>query len=128
MIIYCCECQSDIDARLTNGREIYPHRKDLYILPFWKCDNCKNFIGCHHKTKNPTSPLGVIASKEIKNSRIHIHAILDPIWKSKIMTRKQIYSKISKELGYAFHTANIKSLEEARKVYKIILILGLNHE
>ena len=56
--IFCCGCQRKVDARLTNGEEMYPHRYDLANLPFWKCDVCQNFVGCHHKTKNRTKPLG----------------------------------------------------------------------
>lgn len=119
--IWCCACNCDINARLTNGKEIYPHRKDLYSLPFWVCDKCSNFVGCHHKTKNPTNPLGVIATKEIKNARIYIHAALDPLWKDGKFTRKELYKKISNEIGYEYHTAELKTIEEARKAYRIIL-------
>lgn len=45
--IFCCKCNKHIKARLTNGKEVYPYRSDLHKLPFWKCDQCKNFVGCH---------------------------------------------------------------------------------
>lgn len=93
----------------------------MYSLPFWVCDKCSNFVGCHHKTKNPTNPLGVIATKEIKNARIYIHAALDPLWKDGKFTRKELYKKISNEIGYEYHTAELKTIEEARKAYRIIL-------
>lgn len=118
--IYCCGCSEKVTARLTDGEEIYPHRKDLYSLPFWKCDKCGNFVGCHHKTANRTMPLGCIATKEIKGARQHIHRILDPIWKSGKMTRKEIYQKLSDETGRRYHTANIRSVEEAREIYKLV--------
>lgn len=119
--MYCCGCQKEIKARLTNGEEIYPHRKDLFDLPFWKCDTCGNYVGCHHKTKERTKPLGNIPTKELRNARSHIHNILDPIWKNGKMSRKQIYAELKKKLGYEYHTAEIKTVEEARKIYKIIL-------
>lgn len=37
MLIFCCGCQKEVDALLTSGAEIYPHRCDLKDLPFWKC-------------------------------------------------------------------------------------------
>lgn len=120
MIIYCCTCACDVDARLTDGREIYPHRSDLYTLPFWKCDACKNHVGCHHKTKQRTRPLGNIPSKELRRARSHIHAILDPIWKSKQMKRGKLYAIIAEKLGYEYHTAEIKTIEEARNIYRIM--------
>jgi hypothetical protein len=121
MKIYCCGCKKEVKSRLTDGKEIYPNRPDLYSLPFWKCDTCNNYVGCHHKTKNRTKPLGCIPTKEIKNARQHIHAILDPIWKNGHMKRGEIYKIISQKIGYQFHTADIKSVEDARKINKVII-------
>jgi hypothetical protein len=118
--IYCCGCEKDVQARLTNGKEIYPHRNDLHSLPFWKCDTCRNYVGCHHKTKNRTNPLGVIPTKEIMNARREIHKLIDPLWKSGMFNRRKLYSKISEKVGWEYHTACIKSVEEARKVYRAI--------
>lgn len=118
--IYCCGCQANVSARLTDGKEIYPHRPDLYDLPFWKCDVCSNYVGCHHKTANRTNPLGNIPTREIMAARKHIHALLDPIWKEKRMPRGKVYAIISKRIGKQYHTGEIASLEEAREVYKIV--------
>ena len=120
MKIYCCQCEKEVDARLTSGAEIYPHRNDLSSLPFWKC-KCGNFVGCHHKTPQRTRPLGCIPTPEIRNARKHIHAILDPIWKNGKMKRGSLYAEISDRIGYQFHTSEIRSIEEARNVYRIIL-------
>jgi hypothetical protein len=122
MQIYCCECKNKIEARLTNGLEIYPHRSDLASLPFWKCDRCRNFVGCHYKTKDPTKPLGCIPNKAIKEARQHIHKLLDPLWHHNKKRRDELYNLIAKKTGRAsYHTANIRSVEEAREIYKIIL-------
>lgn len=118
--IYCCGCEAKVSARLTDGREIYPHRKDLAKQPFWKCDACGNFVGCHHKTKDRTRPLGCIPTPEIKNARKHIHALLDPIWESKLIGRRRLYKLISSKIGWKYHTANIRSIEEAREIYQLI--------
>ncbi len=117
--IYCCGCDGFVEARLTDGSEIYPHRPDLHSLPFWKCDGCGNNVGCHHKTKDRTRPLGIIATKELKAARQHIHRILDPLWKSKRIKRGALYAEIASRLGtHEYHTAEIKSVEEAREVYR----------
>ena len=118
--IYCCGCQGEIQARLTDGSEIYPHRPDLHTLPFWKCDSCKSYVGCHHKTEQRTKPLGNIPTAELRKARSHIHAILDPLWKSKRMKRGVIYNIIAEKIGYQYHTAEIKTIEEAREIYKIV--------
>lgn len=120
MNIYCCGCQTHTEARLTNGAEIYPHRQDLKDLPFWRCDACRNYVGCHHKTGNPTAPLGCIPTPEIKAARQRIHLALDPIWKSGRMTRNQIYGLLFVKTGRPYHTANIRSIEEANQIYRIL--------
>ena len=127
MKIYCTGCETDIDARLTSGKERYPHRQDLYELPFWKCDTCGGYVGCHHKTSQPTKPLGVIATPEILNARKKIHALLDPLWKSKKIKRGQAYAyvtnRMAKLLGeptYQYHNGEIRTIEEARQVYAIV--------
>lgn len=119
MIIYCCECGSDKAARLTDGKEIYPHRPDLFSFPFWKCNACGNYVGCHHKTKNRTRPLGVIPNAPIKAARKKIHAMIDPVWKSGKLSRGRLYGRISRRLGYEYHTANIRSVAEADTVIAI---------
>ena len=120
MKIYCTGCKIDVDARLTDGEERYPHRKDLYSLPFWKCDTCKGYVGCHHKTKQRTKPLGVIATPEILNARKKIHALLDPLWKSGSIPRGKAYAIVSKKLGYNYHNGEIRTIDEARQIYKIV--------
>lgn len=123
MKIYCTGCETEVEARLTSGEEIYPHRPDLHSLPFWRCDACENYVGCHHKTSNPTKPLGVIPTSELKRARQMIHEKLDPLWQSGEMSRREVYAKLSEALGKTYHTANIRSLEEAREVYRQVLAL-----
>ena len=114
--IYCCGCQADVASRLTDGREIYPHRPDLHALPFWICDGCGNNVGCHHKTKDRTRPLGVIATKRIKAIRMAIHAVIDPVWRSGRLSRQDVYSALSKEMRRQYHTAAIKTTAEGENM------------
>jgi len=115
--IYCCECTRAIHPILITGKRAYPHRKDLYHLPFWMCYLCECFVSCHPGTEKP---LGSIASKELKQARLYIHTILDPIWQSGIMKRGQLYAKISRKLGYTYHTANIRNMKEIKQVKEIL--------
>ena len=70
MNIYCTGCEKNVNARLTDGKERYPHRQDLYELPFWVCDNCGGYVGCHHKTNQRTKPLGYkVLRKRCKDLR-----------------------------------------------------------
>lgn len=119
MKIYCTGCKKDVEARLTNGEERYPHRKDLYSLPFWKCDTCGNYVGCHHRSDNPTRPLGCIATPEILEERKKLHYILDPLWRKGVIERSTLYRMISREIGHRYHTGEIRSVEEALKIKEI---------
>ena len=115
-IIHCCGCGKLVTPRLTNGKEIYPHRRDLYQLPFWKCDACGNFVGCHHKTAERTRPLGSIPTPTIRNLRKAIHAKLDPIWQAFGVPRKSLYAELTEVLGRQYHTAEINTEEEAKLI------------
>jgi hypothetical protein len=117
--IYCCQCALTVQARLTTGKVIYGHRADLHHLPFWLCPACRNFVGCHHQTGDPTRPLGVIPTPEIKLARKHLHGLLDPMWKSKAISRKALYAKLSERLGRPYHTADLTSVVEARLMYRV---------
>lgn len=121
MEIWCCGCNRKVEARLTSGKEVYPHRQDLYQLPFWKCDQCLNYVGCHHKMEsNPTLPLGNIPTKEIRNARRHIHKLIDPLWEGGKIKRAILYKRITDHVGWKYHTSKIKTLEEGRNIYRFV--------
>lgn len=116
-MIECLYCQKDVHARLTNGKEIYPHRPDLAYKKFYICDICKNYVGCH---PNSERPLGFIPSKEIRKARLHIHRLLDPLWQNKLIKRGKAYKILSDKMGYQYHNGELRSIEEGRKAYKIV--------
>ena len=122
--IHCCGCGDTVSARLTNGAEIYPHREDLAELPFWACDACGNFVGTHHRDMRPGQdrlrPLGVIPTPEIKRARQRLHRLIDPLWKSRRFKRADLYAEISRKLGAPYHTADLRSVEEAERVMAIV--------
>ena len=103
-------------ARLTDGAEVYPHRADLAKLPFWKCDKCGNFVGCHHNTKHRTRPLGSIPTPELREARKELHALIDPMWNGGLMDRSELYKEISRIVGWKYHTAGICTMKEANEV------------
>lgn len=124
MILYCCACKKAITGNLISGEKVYPHRKDLYSLPFWECPTCLNFVGCHHRNKDNLTPYGSIPFPQLSKARSTIHKVLDPLWKSskdRRGTRKKLYKLLDEYLGKEYHTATINTLEEAEKVYMFIL-------
>ena len=118
MLIYCCKCEKDVQAPIVKGSEIYPHRPDLYNLNFYKCPICGNYVDCH---KGTVRPLGCIPTRELRLARNKLHAKMDPLWKDKkLISRKDLYAKISEKLGYTYHNGETKTLIECFKVYDIV--------
>lgn len=121
--IWCAGCQTDVEARLTNGKEIWPNRPDLAKKPIWRCDTCKNYVGCHHRHHNQRyrlNPTGVIATPALRNARMKIHELIDPYWKQGWVRRGKLYQRIAKGLDQdRYHTAQIRTIEEARQVYRV---------
>lgn len=116
MKLYCCGCEKEVIALRSSGATIYPHRHDLNSLIFYACPVCKNWVGTHKDGK----PLGVIPTPEIRSARRRIHAVLDPIWESGKLKRKEVYKRLSDALGYEYHTANIRSIREAEKILQTL--------
>ena len=84
-------------ATVTTGRVIYPHRPDLFMKPFWRCNGCGAYVGCHPGTY---APLGTLASREVRRARLQAHAAFDARWKSGgDMPRKEAYAWLAAELG-----------------------------
>ena len=117
-MIFCCECQKDVVARMTTGLEVYPHHEHLHYMTFWVCDDCHNYVGCHAKTDDPTKPLGCIPTKDMRRARSKLHALIDPVWQRGKLTRGRVYKIMAKEMGVRrFHVAETRSLNDIRDAY-----------
>lgn len=126
MNIYCGICDEVKEVIQVDGAKIYPHRPYLKNLIFWQCPECKGYVGSH---KNSGKPLGVIVPQVVKEWRKKIHAIIDPLFLSKKIYRNTLYKRIAKKLNIKeYHTANIRSVIEAEKVYHICLEIKKNIE
>ena len=116
MKLHCCGCSKKVSPRLTDGSEIYPARPDLVDLPFWKCDTCGNYVGCHHKTKDRTRPLGCIPTPKLRKARQEVHKLIDPYTRENHRLKRKLYKHLSGP--HTYHTAEIRSVEDARAVYE----------
>ena len=109
----CPYCERE--ATLTDGKEIYPHRVDLYPLNFWICRDCEAYVGCH-KPKvghgNGTVPLGTLANKRLRTLRSHAHRHFDPLWKDGPMTRKTAYQVLANSLEIKVADCHISQMNE----------------
>lgn len=116
MEIWCCGCECTVVARLTNGAELYPSRRDLADLPRWVCDTCGNSVGTHHRSNTPTKPLGCIPTREIAKGRAELHNRMDVLWRFGGMKRGEIYRWIGGTLGRQFHVGELRTLDEIEVV------------
>lgn len=106
---------------MVSGNIVYPHSPNLAHKRFWQCVHCKNFVGCHENAnQNKLRPLGVIANKELKGARVRIHQIIDPLWQNGIVKRGELYAMLTSELGYQYHTGELRSMEEAERVFGVV--------
>lgn len=84
------------EVRLTDGKELYSHRPDLWEKPFWFCEGCKGYVGCHAGT---THPLGTPATAELRRARAIAHRWFDSLWKEGHVQRKDAYKMLAEYLG-----------------------------
>lgn len=108
----CIECGKE--AKLVDGRRIYPHRPDLYAKWFWLC-SCGAYCGCHGETKDP---LGYPCGPVTRRARSAAHAAFDPIWRRKMLKRSDAYARLAEELAIPAEECHIgmMSADRARQV------------
>lgn len=113
----CSYCQKD--AQLLTGREVYPHRRDLYAKLFWVCSPCKAMVGCHPGTEKP---LGRLADAALRAAKQKAHAAFDPLWKEGTMKRGDAYAWLADAMGLARGRAHIGEfdLDQCRRVVEAV--------
>ena len=70
---YCGEL-----AEKVTGDVIYPHRRDLRHLIFYRCVPCDARVGTH---SDSGEPLGTLAKEELRGLRQEAHGVLDRLWR-----------------------------------------------
>lgn len=123
MFIFCNGCTQPVDAVAVSGSDIYPHRSDLANITIFQCPTCKNYVGTH---KSTGKPLGTIPTPELRSIRSMVHSVIDPIWRSKQISRGKLYKDLSEFLGQEYHTGNINSQDEADKLIAYVREKYLN--
>lgn len=99
-------------APLVTGREVYPHRPDLFEKKFYQCAPCKAHVGCHPSKADGgmgdgTVPLGRLANAELRQAKSAAHAAFDPIWRTGPLKRREAYGWLANELGIPFKDCHI---------------------
>lgn len=117
-VLPCIECGKQ--PELVRGERIYPHRSDLRDRPFWLCEPCNAYVGCHVGT---TNPLGRPAGPETRGARSAAHRVFDPLWRNGRMSRTQAYRWLREAMGLTKEECHIGMMnaEQARQALRIVL-------
>lgn len=101
---------------------IFQDRHPKTSHPAWVCTNypeCDAYVGCHPGGK----PLGTLADKTLRRWRNNAHAVFDPIWKQKTLSRSQAYKWLSDKLKINRSDCHIGhfSIEQCQQVIQLSL-------
>lgn len=116
--VFCPFCGKE--AELVEYSAIY--RKNYGYSYYYLCKDCHAYVACDNYTRRP---LGTMANPELRELRQRVHAVIDPIWRSRKLSRQVVYTKLSDMLGYEYHTAEAdiptckKILESFNEVFGI---------
>lgn len=109
--LWCTKCGRNVNAVCVKGKVIYPGREDLYSKKFWLCPNCQNY--CSYGSLQVCIP-----TPELRTARRKVHKIIDPLWKSGMVSRGWVYKNMSEIMGYTFHNGTMVDPKEAEKAEK----------
>ena len=103
----CPECYNQ--GLLVSGKEVYPHRPDLYKKWFYVCKKHDTRVGCHSNTKEPLS--SKMAGGQLRLLRSQTHGMLDPLWRNGHFTSRGVaYSWLAREMKISLTKTNVLKL------------------
>jgi hypothetical protein len=109
------------DAEWVDNATVYGKRFGKSYM-MWVCRPCDARVGCHQNTQKP---LGTLANKELRDARMRVHALIDPLWKSKHFSRGRVYNMLSDAFGEPVHVGEsdlsrcAEILETAPKLFQL---------
>lgn len=107
MTVLCDYCQQE--AKQVGGKEVYPHRPDLYDKQFFICWPCGARVGCHPDTN---VPLGRLANAELRKMKSLAHQCFDPLWKERGIPRGKAYGLLAKSMNMSRKDCHIGLFDE----------------
>ncbi len=105
--VLCDYC--GLRARLVTGKEVYPHRADLWSKKIYQCKPCGAHVGTH---EDSGLPLGRLSNAKLRNAKMAAHAAFDPLWKKKRIKREDAYKWLADQLGITADECHIGSFDE----------------
>ena len=123
----------------TLGIEIWPEAEaELARKVLWRCPTCHARVGSHPDG----SPLGTAADKSLREARIYVHGVLDPLWKTAHLhpayassvkdrkgmaiisktARRRVYRWLADRMAMAFDDTHVAMMDitECRAAYRLL--------
>lgn len=117
--VICPNCNKP--APWVENKEKYGRNYGKSYMCYY-CKDCQYYVGCHNNTRQP---LGTMISDEHCKYRKAVHNKIDPLWQSGKIKRGLLYARISKLLGYTYHTGEA-DIETCKKVLAMDLSTPTN--
>lgn len=113
--VICPSCNKP--ALWTNNSLVYGRSYGKSYMCYY-CKDCDYMVGCHNNTRKP---LGTMVGKELRQLRRAVHTKIDPLWQSEKIKRGHLYARISKQLGFTFHTGEANE-EICKKILEMDIL------
>lgn len=97
LVMECPYCGKE--APWVENKEKYGRNFGKSYMCYW-CKDCDAYVGCH---QNSQQPLGTMANAELRRLRMKAHEVVDTLWKSGKMSRKEMYRLLSEKMGKTVH-------------------------
>ncbi len=104
-------------AEMVAGSKIYPDVKSLWNRLYYLCEPCEAYVGTHIGS---VVPLGTLANKELRIARVQAHSAIDPLWKSKRMTRSGVYGWLAAEMQVCMCHIGLFDVAQCKQVIAIV--------
>jgi hypothetical protein len=103
----------------VTGKDIYPHRPDLFGRIFYQCKPCDAHVGSHRETGKP---LGLVAKQELRTLRQKVHKLFDPIWQKGPVKRTVAYKMLAKSMNMKTKNCHISwfNEDECQRAIKVL--------
>ena len=101
-----CGAQATIrPASVVHGS----NARDEYLYVCSRYPKCDSYVGVHRGTRKP---LGSLADKKLRTTRIEAHREFNQVWLCGIMEKKQAYKWMQVTLGLSEEQAHIAKFSE----------------
>ena len=110
-----------MECTYCEGQARWCENKEKYGVNYGKsymcylCE-CGAYVGCHNNTKKP---LGTLANKQLQELRAKVHKKIDPYWQNGIISREDLYCKLSNYLKFTKYHTGLADIDTCLKILKI---------